>query len=60
MPALAGSAPMPTADIAAVVAVITGVGVLSYWLLERPLLGWTRGRWLARRRLPRAAIGGGT
>jgi hypothetical protein len=39
---------MPTADIAAVVAVITGVGVLSYWRL------------LARWRRPRAAVGGGS
>jgi exopolysaccharide production protein ExoZ len=55
VPALAASAPTRAAGIVAVIAVTTGCGVLSYWLLERPLLGWTRGRcwWLARRRLPK-------
>jgi exopolysaccharide production protein ExoZ len=59
VPALAGSAPMPAGGIATVIAVTTGGGVLSYWLLERPLLGWMRPLLLARRR-PTAAIGGGT
>lgn len=58
VPALAGSAPIPAAGTATVIAVTTGVGVLSYWLLERPLLGWMRQQLLARRRLPRAAIAG--
>ena len=60
VPALAGSAPLPAAGIAVGVAVATGVGVLSYWLLERPLLGRMRGLLLARWRRPRAAVGGGT
>lgn len=60
VPALAGSAPMPTPGIAAGIAVATGVGVLRYWLLERPLLGGMRRRLLAHWRRPRVAIGGGT